>query len=178
MAKFIKTDNLGAFEKALAGLVGEQVLVGIPDSTADRKDEGEPLSNAEIGYIQETGSPANNIPARPFLVPGVEAAADSTAEKLGKAAGLALGGLRDQARTAMSAAGLIAQNSVRATINAGIEPALADSTLEARARRGRKGAAAELARRDDGADPSMTGAKPLIDSGQLRNAITYVLRKK
>lgn len=159
MAGFIKTDRLKEVLQSISGLVDKQVLVGIPDSAPERKDD-EPLSNATIGYIQETGSPANNLPARPFLVPGVASAEEKTVPQLQKAVEAALDGDLPRAQKRLASAGLAAQNSVRAKINSGIAPQLKASTLEARRRRGR------------------TGTVPLIDSGQLRNSITYVIRKK
>ncbi len=135
------------------------MLVGIPESAPERDDE--PISNAVIGYIQETGSPVNNIPPRPFLVPGVKDAQVPIAAQLGKGAQLALSGQASAAETALHSAGLTAQNAVRAKLQAGedFQP-LAESTLAARRRRGR------------------SGTKPLIDTGQLRNSITYVVRDK
>ncbi|WP_454734242.1 hypothetical protein [Cupriavidus pauculus] len=156
---FIKTDRLKEVLRSISGLVDKQVLVGIPDSAPERKDD-EPLSNAAIGYIQETGSPANNLPARPFLVPGVASAEEKTVPQLEKAVEAALDGDLPRAEKRMASAGLAAQNSVRAKINSGIAPQLKASTLAARRRRGR------------------TGTVPLIDTGQLRNSITYVIRSK
>lgn len=63
------------------------------------------------------------------------------------------------------------------TFATGFTP-LADSTVEARARRGRKGATLELARRAAGESPGTDLAKPLIDTGQYRRAITHVVRDK
>lgn len=156
---FIKTDRLKEVLESISGLVDKQVLVGIPDSAPERKDDV-PLSNAAIGYIQETGSPANNLPARPFLVPGVASAQEKTLPQMQKAVEAALDGDLPRAEKRMASAGLAAQNSVRARINSGISPQLKESTLAARRRRGR------------------TGTVPLIDTGQLRNAVTYVIRKK
>ncbi|MCY1326434.1 hypothetical protein D9M68_743710 [compost metagenome] len=174
----MKVDRLKQVLQSISGLVDKQVLVGIPDSTAGRKDDGEPLSNAEIGYIQETGSPANNLPARPFLVPGVAAAQSKTLPQLQKATEAALDGDIDGMQRRLSSAGLVAQSSVRKRINSGITPALSEATLRERARRGRNGAKEELARRAAGEKPGIELAKPLIDTGQLRNAITYVIRKR
>ncbi len=175
---FIKTDRLKEVLQSINGLVQKEVLVGIPDSTAGRKDDGEPLSNAEIGYIQETGSPANNLPARPFLVPGVAAAQPKTLPQLQKGVEAALDGDLEAVQRRLSSAGMVAQNSVRARINSGISPALSEATLRERARRGRKGAKEELERRAAGEKPGTDLAKPLVDTGQLRNAITYVIRKR
>ncbi|AZG13848.1 MULTISPECIES: hypothetical protein [Cupriavidus] len=175
---FIKTDRLKDVLQSISGLVDKQVLVGIPDSTAGRKDEGAPLSNAEIGYIQENGAPEINLPARPHLVPGVAAAQPKTLPQLQKGVEAALDGDLDGAKRRMSMAGLAAQSSVRALINSGIGPALSDATLRNRARRGRKGAKEELASREAGQQPSTELAKPLVDTAQYRNSITYVLRKR
>lgn len=173
----IKVDRLKEVLQSINGLVQKQVLVGIPDSAPERKDDA-PLSNAAIGYIQETGSPANNLPARPFLVPGVAAAQPKTLPQLQKATEAALDGNLNGAERRMSAAGMAAQNSVRKRINSGISPALSEVTLRERARRGRKGAQEELDRRAAGEKPGIDLAKPLVDTGQLRNSITYVIRKR
>ncbi|HGL5074093.1 TPA: hypothetical protein ACKFHZ_001939 [Burkholderia multivorans] len=156
----MKVDRLNEVLKSIAGLVRQEVLVGVPDSTAGRKDDGEPLSNAEIGYIQETGSPANNIPARPHLVPGVQDARPKFEPQLQKGVEAALDGDLEQVQRRLNMAGIAAQNTVRAKVNSNIPPKLADSTLAARRRRG------------------VTRENTLVDTGQYRNAITYVVRKK
>ncbi|MBX4298880.1 hypothetical protein K4H04_24285, partial [Mycobacterium tuberculosis] len=63
---------------------------------------------------------------------------------------------------------------MRAKITEGPFVPLAAATLRARARRGRSGAAKELASRAAGNAPDNSNAKPLIDTGQYRQAITYV----
>ncbi|MDN7413504.1 hypothetical protein QZM42_33805 [Burkholderia vietnamiensis] len=156
----MKIDRLDEVLKSISGLVQKQVLVGVPDSTAGRKDESEPLSNAEIGYILEHGSPANNIPERPHLVPGVQDARPKFEPQLQKGVEAALDGDLEKVNRSLNRAGLVAQNSVRAKINSNIPPKLADSTLAARRRRG------------------ITRENTLVDTGQYRNAITYVIRKK
>lgn len=156
----IKIDRLDEVLKSISGLVQKEVLVGVPDSTAGRKDEDEPLSNAEIGYILEHGSPANNIPERPHLVPGVQDARPKFEPQLQKGVEAALDGDLEKVNRSLNRAGLAAQNSVRAKINSNIPPKLADSTLDARRRRG------------------VTRENTLVDTGQYRNAITYVVRKK
>ncbi|THJ52595.1 hypothetical protein E9536_20255 [Burkholderia sp. LS-044] len=156
----MKIDRLDEVLKSISGLVQKEVLVGVPDSTAGRKDEGEPLSNAEIGYIMENGSPANNIPARPHLVPGVQDARPKFEPQLQKGVEAALDGDLEKVDRSLNRAGLVAQNSVRAKINSNIQPKLADSTLAARRRRG------------------VMRENTLVDTAQYRNSITYVVRKK
>lgn len=159
IGKVITKDHLEDVLKSINSLVKEQTLVGIPADHAARHEEGEPINNAAIGYIEEFGSPANNIPARPSLIPGVEAAKPEIIKQLRKGVDGALEGRLDAGEKALHRAGIVAVNSVRAKINEGIPPPLAPATIAARKRRGR------------------TGTKPLIDTGQFRNAITYVLRK-
>lgn len=165
MATTITKDMLPALLAAIEGLTRQQVLIGIPGDVPDRRPEpgqGAPLTNPTIGFIQEFGSPAANIPARPFLRPGVQQALPACIERLraGAKRALTLPPNPDAGTNALIAAGLTAQNSVRAYINAGVSPGLAAATLRARRARGR------------------TGATPLIDTGQLRNSIQFVLRNK
>lgn len=155
----VRVDRSRDFDKALAALTQSVVYVGIPADNTNRTDDA-PIGNAAIGYIQETGSPINNIPARPFLVPGIKSVADRLASIFRKAGQNALAGDLDAVQKGLNAAGIVAQSAVKARITAGIPPALAKSTLAARASRG------------------VNRTKPLIDTGQLLNSITYVIRKK
>lgn len=157
----ITADHLQDVVKAIHRLTGQEILVGVPQAnTARRNDDNTSITNAEIGYIMETGSPAMNIPARPFLVPGVEAVQKDVTKQLEKAAHAALDSTQDQVERSFHAAGMVAQNGVRHQINDGDFQPLAEATLAARRARGR------------------TGTKPLIDTGQLRNSVTYVIRDK
>jgi hypothetical protein len=176
--------------QTLERLTKQHVLVGVPAEQALRKPEpGEKgvVNNAFLAYIHENGCPAAHVPPRPFLKPSIEEAKyDITTRLLGIGRN-ALKGDTDAVDRGFHRLGLMVQNKVRAKINSGIPPALSDATLRARARRGkkgRKGAAVELARRADLPQPvssealtaGITNAKPLIDTGQLRNAIKYVIR--
>ena len=174
----ITKDEADKLLKAVQTLTRQEVLVGVPDATAGRKGDDEPISNAAIGYINEFGSPEQNIPARPFLIPGVRDAAPKFIKRLHDAAKAAVAGKNDTVQANLMAAGLVAQNAVRAKISAGPFVPLADATVAARARRGRKGAIAEMASRAAGNAPGTELARPLIDTGQLRRAITYVTRMK
>ena len=145
-------DILAAIEE----LTSKQVLVGIPHGET-RSDAG--MTNAQIGYIQETGSPAMNLPSRAFLAPGVEDCQELTGAQLGKAVDEALKGNSEGVDRCLKRAGMIAQNSVRAKINSGDFEPLSEATLRARRRKGR------------------TRTKPLIDTVQLRNSITYIVKR-
>lgn len=175
--QWVKTDKVNDVVKALGSLIKTDVLVGIPESETERESQDEP-NNATLAYIHEHGSPINNIPARPFLVPGVADAKGKYRPRLIKAAQLALEGKTKDALKQMEAAGIIAEQGAKTKINSGDFVPLADATVAARARRGRKGAAAELERRASGLPAGTDLAKPLIDTGQLRNSITHVVREK
>ena len=173
----VTKDILADVVRSLNNLVKKDVLVGIPDTTTER-DDGEPVNNATLGYIHENGSPAKNIPARPFLVPGVADAQERIEQRLGKAAKAALANQRRKSDDELEAADMVARDSVKAKINSGDFAPLSEATLRARAAKGRKGAKAELASRAAGNAPNSDNARPLIDTGQLRNSINYVVRNK
>jgi|WetSurMetagenome_2_1015567.scaffolds.fasta_scaffold218219_3 phage gpG-like protein len=156
-ASLIK-NNLGKLNKSFTKLADLELLVGVPKEHDARKEEG--MNNATLAYIHDNGSPANNIPARPFMKPGIQAVRSKLNARMKLAAQHALAGTEGSGERDLHIAGLLVQSSIRNTINEGIQPALEDGTIAARKRRGR------------------SGTKPLVDTGQLRNSITYVVKRK
>lgn len=149
------TDKVASVLKNIKQIENARVLVGIPQEENSRSDD--PMGNAGIGYVQEFGSPAQNIPARPFLIPGIQAIQDKTAEILKDGASKVLD--NGTMIASLTKAGIVAQNSVKAAITKGEGFApLAESTLAARKRSGAK------------------GTKPLIRTGQLRNSIVFIVK--
>lgn len=157
----VTSDFTDDFNKIVKQFRGDDVLVGIPEATATRKTDEVPINNATILAINEFGSPASHIPPRPVMAIGIKNAQDAIADQFKLAFQSAL-------KTGVAAltqyydrAGLIASNSIKKAINAqdGIKGP-ADSTIAARIARGFK------------------GTKALIVSGQMRNAITYVVKGK
>lgn len=169
-------DKVADVAAGISMLVGTRVMVGVPAEKAERKD-GEPITNAALAYIHEHGAPEANIPARPFLMPGIEAEKAAITSGLKVAGQAALDGKPGTVDRAFHAVGLKGQAAIRKKITDGPFAPLADSTVKARARRGRKGAKQELANRRSGQAPSADLVKPLIDRGELRNSISYVIRK-
>lgn len=162
--KVVVKDRVDDVVNSVRSLTQREILVGIPMATASREAEpGEknlPPDNATLGYIHEFGSPAENIPDRPFLIPGVRDAVDEIVKRLSKAAIAAVDMKQEAVEAQLIAAGLTAQNSVRAKITDGPFVPLSPKTIQKR--RSRK--------------PPRTGTKPLLDTGQLRRSITYVIR--
>lgn len=152
----VRRDGLPGLLRAISGLVKVEVLVGIPENAADR-GTGEPITNAQLGYIHEFGAPEANIPARPFLVPGIETAKDQVAGYFKQIAQNAAKG-RDVTERGLNAAGLAAASAVKRYMASNIPPPLSPRTLAARVRRG------------------VTRTNTLIDTANLQNHITYVIR--
>lgn len=154
----VTKDNVDNMLEAIKAMANKRVLVGIPSEEAPRR--GDPINNATLGYIHEHGSPARNIPARPFLKPGVASAKDKLVSTLKVYAKQALTN-KAAIEQGLNAAGLVAQTAVKNRIRSGEGFApLKAGTLAARRRKGAQ------------------GTKPLIRTGQLLNSITYVVRDK
>lgn len=107
----IKKDDTDHLIKALNQNYDKVVLVGIPKDKTTREDE--PITNAAIGYIQEYGSPANNIPPRPFLGPGIKKSREKIIPFFEKAAMAVLSGDEKAIQANFEKAGLIASACVK-----------------------------------------------------------------
>ena len=178
----LKRDQLDAFRRSIRALTEKEVLVGFPQESAERDPEpgedSQPITNAALGYIHNNGAPEQNIPQREFMESGIASVRDELIDQLEDVARhlVVHGGTEETVEKLMHRVGMTAELALKNKVNEGIPPPLAESTLKDRARRGRKGAKMELARRAEGEDPSTQFAKPLIDTTQMRNAIKYVIR--
>lgn len=175
--------NLNDVIAGVLALAGSEVLVGVPEETTEREntEDGKgPITNAALAYIHDNGAPESHIPARPFMLPGMEDAQADVEKHLTGAMKAAMQGKTSIAEGQMHAAGLKAQLAIQKKIKEGIPPPLAMSTLKKRAAKGRKGALLELDRRARGMDPipGMQLAKPLIDTSDMLKSIKYVIRSR
>lgn len=152
----VTLDRTDAIVKQITALTKTAVMVGIQAANAGRR-EG-PIGNAQLGYIAEHGSPAKNIPARPWLIPVVNRLKDQAVAMLKQAAEFDLGGEPAKAQNQLNALGLMAQSALKANITAGGDPAFAPNAPATIARKG--------------------SSRPLVDTAQLLNSITYVIRKR
>lgn len=186
---FVTKDRVNTVVGAITQLVGKQVLVGIPEANATRQDDGSGAhpTNAMIGYAMETGSPARNVPARPWLVPGVRESLDQAIPHLEGAVSAALDAQPQKADQELVATGLVAEASVKRKINSNIPPPLSPATIRARkyARQTQSRRANEeryLEQVASGVDPgtaqSAAGIVALVNTAQMRNAVTSVVRTK
>jgi hypothetical protein len=189
--------GLGPIEKAVAQLNRTRLLVGIPSGSRRDPEPGEkgtPPSNGVIGYLMEFGEPEMNLPARPFLRPGVRAALPEIRKGMLRAATGALSGKPSEIKDGFDQAGLMAVDSVQRTMIAGGFAPLSDRTIEARARRrnpetgklfqdGRsKDARSFLKLRAEGTPDAVLHdaglATPLLDTRSLFRSVTHIVRQK
>lgn len=158
----VTQDFTKRLQDILKGLKRDAVLVGVPEEKGARRN-GDSISNATLLAINNFGSPARNIPARPVLQVGLRNAQDQIAEQFKRAAQMVLTKGPVALNDCYERAGTIAANSVKKAINDQDfdgAPGPAESTLAARKSHG------------------FLGEKSLVVSGQLRNSITYVFNKE
>jgi len=128
------------------------------------------------------------VPARPSLVPGVQAVQPQIIAGLQNAGKAALDGNSARAEQILNGVGMLARNSVVERINSNIPPPLSPATVRARSvgygRRRRMSkkrgiSVAALAREEIalGEHGAAGGVIALINSGQFRAAFTWVLKK-
>jgi hypothetical protein len=154
------TDRSQIVIQALYDLVQREVVVGIPADHADREKDPESLNNAARLYINEFGAPEANIPARPTMMPGIEAAQEAINKHMSAVARSAIAGNAQGIEIGLNAAGIVAADSIKEQINSNTPPPLAERTLADRRARG------------------VTRTNTLVDEAEMRNAVTYVVRNK
>lgn len=157
LVDFVEVDK--GFERVMRGLMSltdSDVLIGFLEDKDEERQKGDPLTNATLGYIHEYGSPAANIPKRPFLQPAFELQRDWAVSHLKSAIDQALDGKRDVLEKGLAVVGMKIRDQAKTNIvNQYKMKPLSEETLEARRRRG------------------LDRTKALIDTGQLLNAIHF-----
>ena len=128
------------FLRALKDMQAKEVVAGFPEGEGEERKDSDgnpsPINNATLGYIHNTGSPEANIPARPFMVEGIEGVQDEIVGRLKDVARAAVDGNSRGVDMGLHAVGLTAQAGIRDKINEGPFEPLAEGTLKARERRG------------------------------------------
>lgn len=179
-------DDMGAFLHALESMQAKDVLAGFPAEEEPRKvedgEEKEPITNAALGYIHNTGMPEQNIPARPFMVEGIEAIKDKVISGMETVGVAALDGNSQAVEQGLHAVGMTATLGIQNKILDGPFQPLAESTLKGRVRNAgsevARAAQEELDSRAAGNAPNVDISRPLNVTEQMRNAVYYVVRDK
>jgi hypothetical protein len=177
-------DNTQMVVDAIKRLANTTIMVGIPsDQEQPHLDERGsqakgtekrtdiPVGNANIGYIHETGAPGVNIPARPWLSPGVRNSRRQWQAYMERAGHLAFQGKMSDADKAWHAAGMTAVTGVKDRIQSNIPPPLSQVTIDRRRQRSRGSTYQRLA-------TTAADVTALIDTAQMINSISYVVRNR
>lgn len=152
-------DAKDAISRTMRFMQTNRVLVGIPQ--ANEKQWPEEVSNAELLFIHTNGSPVRRIPPRPVLEPAIEKHKDEIATMLKTSVKLAFEGRDEAAHQQLAKTGLKAQNICRGYFT-DPDNGWAPNSPKTQARKRAKGS-------DD--------PKPLIDTGEMRKSIVYVIQK-
>jgi hypothetical protein len=171
----------------LQALTKKEVLVGIPQEEANRPGDGDMVNNAELLYIhtngvrapamraemqtsidagmkysaahslyvQTHGSPAYAIPPRPVLEPAIKDSKEVIGKQIAGAYRAAMHGDMSGAERGLELAGMTAQNAARGWFENPKNKWTPNSARTIKA----KGS-----------------NSPLIDTGEMRKSITYVIR--
>lgn len=186
-AKVKTKGDASILNKIMADIGNMEVYVGIPEEEASRGndainnaelayihthgirtgsmrqemqpaiDAGNPYSKAYEMYIQEHGSPLWQSPPRPIIEPAIKKHKDPIADKLKQALQSGLNGDSQGARDGLEKAGLFASGKVKEYFTDPDNgwPDNSPATVAAK-----------------GSD------RPLVDTGNLRDSITYVVGDK
>jgi hypothetical protein len=173
-----KPDNFLA--DAIKGIANSRAYVGIPEKNTSRKGE---ITNAGLLYIHTNGSEVMNIPARPVIEPAIEDDRNVLERMLGGVAESALDGQKDMMRQKLEQVGRRGANDAQRWFtnpkngwprNKSATIARKLSTLHGDVK---KDAMAALVEAGETGDVSNIDT-PLIDTGEMRRAITYVTEIK
>ena len=181
-----KTDSrLDAVEKALQRMRKTVIYVGIAKGSDQEYRRGQPISNCDLGFVHEFGSPANRIPPRPFLVPGVKSVKVQLAQGMKAAAKAAMNGDEASFDKQMERTAIKAQVAVPNYVRQNQDQfaPLKPRTIKARLRKNEKVAGNyDRIRKSQGIDTKNIGntssITTLIDTGQLVGAVRGMVIKE
>lgn len=149
VVKDTKGEQLKALARQLKN-TGKYVKVGLPDSN----HKGSHLTIAQIGMIHEYGAPGAGIPERPFLAVSIKKSEGDIIRLNRVNLKMILNNMTTFDK-ALEQLGLMAQGMIQAYIPVGDFVPLRPETI---ARKGSSG--------------------PLIDTGQMRQSVSYVVVDK
>lgn len=143
--------GVAAMKKAIRDLSQKQARIGFFEYS--KYEDGTPA--AYVATIQELGYPGGNIPPRPFFRPTIAEQRNAWRMTLAKGAKAVMNG-RLTVQMMLEQFGMMAAGDVKKTIAAVTQPALKQSTLDARQRRKKT--------------PGVS-TKPLVDTGFMLSQV-------
>lgn len=156
----LQIKNFVNHARAMKFMKENSVYVGIPQEETTRDEDG--ITNAELLFIHTNGSPKNNIPARPVIEPAIKNDKERLTSMMKKASRLVFEGNKQEVIRQLKLVGMRGQNISRAWF-VNPENGWPPNSPGVYRRKLAKGS---------------TDPKPLIDTGELRKSITYVVVTK
>lgn len=150
-------DRLQRLKKAMKWAQNTYILVGVPQSKSRR--QGDPMTNAELLHLHTRGSPLKHLPERPVIEPALQDSQQELSALLKDALKSVTELKEDEALAKLKAVGMQAQNVSRAWF---VNP-----------RNGWKPNSPITYQRKQAKGATIN--RPLIDTGQLRRSIIYVV---
>ena len=152
-------DKVSKMVKGINYTKDNYLLIGIPQKKTTRENEA--ITNAELLFIHTNGSPINNVPARPVIEPALEDDMERLTSMLKDFANEAIEGNFEEAQKQLERTGMRAQNVCRNWFT-NADNNWPENAPSVRERKIKKGS---------------TEPRPLIDTGELRKSIIYVVVK-
>jgi phage gpG-like protein len=151
--RYVKDDKKKfiALKQTIAKMaLGPHVAVGV---LQDNKVNDE-FSMVDLAIVHEFGSKDGRIPARSFMSSTCDAKQKYHSDIMAKLQDKYISGKLTIKKALMQLGEIVSKNMVQ-TINQGVEPGLAESTIQRRKKK---------------------SSKPLIDTGRLKGSITHEVR--
>lgn len=163
-----KSKSGADLQMAMDMLDSVSLLIGIPEENAGGSSGG--LNNVQLAYLHSRGSPVNKMPARPFIEPAIEqkGVLDKIAGCFGRAFEAAILGDAGTMRKELEFAGIYGSNAVKAYMGSAALAPNAPITVSGGWMRNKVSGKPVYVK-------GKGSAAPLIDTGSLRAAVTYVL---
>jgi hypothetical protein len=151
----------GDLKECLKTLIENAQKMSVQVGWVERKQYPDSeMTTAEAAYINELGSPAHNIPPRPFMRPTFAKKQNEWKSIMRNEASKMIRG-KSTIERALEIVGLQAAGDIRETITNIWSPGLSMATIRARlARRSNKHHVGNL-------------TKPLVDTGYMLNSLTH-----
>lgn len=148
-----RKDIYDKFKQSLKKISKVDLLVGVPQEETQREAGSKSITNAELMFIHTNGSPIRNIPKRPTIEPTINENKARITKMFSEGVKNALS--NDGSTKDLEKLGIWLTNKIKAKFGSD-----------------------ELAPDSPATIAKKKSDRPLIDTGQLRNSITYVIRKK
>lgn len=99
--------------EAIGTLGNAKVYIGIPEAETTREDRKKEVTNAGLLFIHTNGSPIRHIPARPVIEPSVEANHEVLEDGLHATAAFVLDGKANEANEMLKKVGTLGANGAK-----------------------------------------------------------------